>query len=650
MKPTEFRPVQLIFPGDASCYQIPPFQRNYQWGLQQIHGLVHDIKTATFEKPHWIGVALLSGAAEECSLKATEAGHVCYDVLDGQQRLLTTRIWCIALIDEYVRQTGSAPTLYSRERLTSIKVHALDFESWQSLTSKRMLEESKLSSFESNSILHAYFYFRLVILNGLSALMAEEPLDMPENEQDEVTWLNYLIELSEAPNEGYHPISPDDIIELINSSLEKIKMTTLLHEEGDEEIEVIFETLNSARVELGQWDLFRNYILIKSQQRGLEQKSLYTRALAKSESDIQKAKLDLGMTRNLDRFLYDFLIAEAIDSNLGPVRSDSTARRFKRFWETDGHEIDVERYLTDTLTPSMQTWLTAFQGLPRAGFKKTTVNLPDPAVRSLVRIEGLSKGPFVPLTSRILRDWLATNVPRDPDALVRQLRLVESFAVRMLLASEPFSPMRRLVSGACLEIFGKRTKTLEQWIQENSPTDDRIRSVMTQSVAVEVDHELQDPDRNMWPAKKDFGSRAKNRQVRAIFDGLIERREGVLAAKVAATPCKRNSPNEQISIEHFYPQSPNLWVSDLTDWGTDLDQMDSRLHAIGNIAILPAKINSSISNRPLAAKQEAIHNLQVPDWKVNHSFMVADLWGPKEIDTRTIELTELCLEVWKLGT
>ena len=644
MKTAQTSLIKLLFP-EGNCFQIPPFQRNYQWGTEKIQKLVSDIKSATFENQHWIGVALVGESATQCK-SGTELGHTCMDILDGQQRFLTLRLWCTALIDEFERQNPGQsltvrltnrdePVKFTREKFVDIQVHALDEDDWQLVKSRRVFKEKKFDKGNSSSVLKAYLYFRLILLTGLSAMIEDEVVEIPENKEGITGLIDYWI-----ANFKWKPVSSQDIREMMAATVERLDISVLQHESSDEPIEVIFETLNSQREELGQFDLFRNYLLISSKQHGKEQKALYSKHLATSEKSIQNAKLNLKV-KPLDRFLYDFIIGQAISSDT--VKMDSTVKLFRSSWESrDESDRDVAKYLDSALTPSMNAWLAAISGgkiqnhLP--------FELPESVSRSISRIEEISRGPLTPLVARVIFDW-SRRSDAGPTELKQELHWIESFAVRRLLAGHAFSPLRREIMSACREIFGGGKLTLKKWALTASASDFDIRRALMQTVAkdgvdpLEIDH----------VTNNEFYTRAGSRATRAVFDGIVEAREGQLGSRLVAQPGTRETKSGRIWVEHLYPQTNDRWLADLRAWGVDVSRMNSRLHALGNLAVIPAKIDITLSNNCLADKQSTLREAAIPEWKSLKPFMKARRWTPEAIDERTRSLTEDCLKIWKVS-
>jgi len=390
--------------------------------------------------------------------------------------------------------------------------------------------------------------------------------------------------------------------------------------------------------------LFRNYVLIKSQTHGKDQKDLYTKSLAKAEKAVNGAQTDLRQS-NLDRFLYDFLISEGIGSATGTLRADATSLEFRKYWESQPGSPDIKRYMSDTLVPSMECWLAAITASEKFKFKDREIKLEQRVWRCLRRIESMSRGPLVPITSKILKNWAEKNTS-DQTSLIEELKLVETLVARMILSATPLSPLRSLVISGCQELFVSKKMSLSYWVKENTPTDDRIRNIMGQTLpAIQNGVEIErDPEE--WIDGQEFYERSSSKQIRALFDAFVEKKEGHLGSILVGVPGKRETGKLGISIEHFFPQSPANWLSDFTLWKVDPVHMQNRLHCIGNIAVLPADINSKISNEKLDDKQKDLEELSVPQWKIDKLFHDSDIWGPKEIDARTRALVELAISVW----
>lgn len=119
--PDEVRaiPVGKLFSPDADRYSIPLYQRNFTWGEEEIHRLVHDVlDEAEHEdtKDYFLGNLVVAPPG-----RAAHRGEP-FDVIDGQQRLTTLYIFLTRLrtIPEARDQIGALqPLTYeAREKAT----------------------------------------------------------------------------------------------------------------------------------------------------------------------------------------------------------------------------------------------------------------------------------------------------------------------------------------------------------------------------------------------------------------------------------------------------------------------------------------------------------------------------------------------------
>jgi len=92
----------LLLERDA-CLVIPPYQRPYEWTRDRWQSLIRDIvESLTSQRDnHFIGVAITTESKPECSQAASQILHRHIDIIDGQQRLLTLRLWLQAIRNQF---------------------------------------------------------------------------------------------------------------------------------------------------------------------------------------------------------------------------------------------------------------------------------------------------------------------------------------------------------------------------------------------------------------------------------------------------------------------------------------------------------------------------------------------------------------------
>ena len=111
--------------------------------------------------------------------------------------------------------------------------------------------------------------------------------------------------------------------------------------------------------------------------------------------------------------------------------------------------------------------------------------------------------------------------------------------------------------------------------------------------------------------------------------------------------------NEIFSIEHIYPQEPENWISELREWGVSPGLMKERLHVIGNLGVIPSRLNSELSNNSYSDKKDVISDpkKEFPPLKVN-GYWTRDTqrkWTWEDIDARGAQLVNLILQYWKFN-
>lgn len=213
-------------------YQIPRYQRPYTWNEDQLSDFWNDL--INNHNSYFIGSFILNKE----TLK--ESGYV--DVIDGQQRMLTTTIF-IAVIRDLLKELDTKKSeliqiqdvaILDRNGNESYRVICGDstksyFEKYIQNTSSPIINSTPQTT-EENRIKKNYFYFYNSILDELK----KKP-----NKEDKI---KYLQELRER------------VADLIVIEIEI---------ESEEDAYEIFETTNARGVELSVADLLKNLIFKK---------------------------------------------------------------------------------------------------------------------------------------------------------------------------------------------------------------------------------------------------------------------------------------------------------------------------------------------------------------------------------------------------
>lgn len=131
--------------------KIPNYQREYVWSKIEWEDFFNDIKNIVKYnfKSHFMGTLLV---------KKNTSGN--YDIIDGQQRLITINIFLMAYRDFYLNKYDMRSIKYITSSLSN-RIKLSDDDNIYELLYNNLYDESKnISTNQSKNILKAYQFFR----------------------------------------------------------------------------------------------------------------------------------------------------------------------------------------------------------------------------------------------------------------------------------------------------------------------------------------------------------------------------------------------------------------------------------------------------------------------------------------------------------
>ena len=298
---TETRSISEFLSRNSTAFFIPPFQRSYAWGTNEIKRYFEDIKRIIESDlsddkdklEHFFGTLV----TKDTKMSTDKDGQIKYSnvtlIIDGQQRLTTTLIFLIALRDKVANNEEK-----ERIKYDYLLNHKSDFEDkiklkqvtkdWDNY--KALIKGEKA---QPSIIKNAYDTFCNLI-------------EKYQNENSKVSFDNYI------------------------SAIEKLNVANIILDERafkGEDPQIIFETLNSLGKPLTLSDLIRNYVLLK--QDANKQSEIY------DNEWFPKIEQELGDKSS--EFFRDFLQYK-ISSSVKVVSDNNTKEiyaDFKAFVETN---------------------------------------------------------------------------------------------------------------------------------------------------------------------------------------------------------------------------------------------------------------------------------------------------------------------------
>ncbi len=263
--------------GIDKAFIIPPFQRNYEWGIEQCEELFNDIVTSLkTKKTHYLGnVVYYLGENNGASFQEII-------LVDGQQRVTTILLLLCAIRDitdeENLKNSINNKYLKNQDEDENYRIRlkqtSYDEESFISLIDQDIKNANK-----DSNIIKNYTHFYNLIKKG--------------------------------------DFSPRELFEAIP----KLEVIDINLEIGNDlnTIQTVFEKINSTGKKLSSADLIRNYLLLAKNTK--EQEKLYKLYWTKIERTVTN--------EYISKFARDYLVMNIFDD----VSEEKTYKTFKNHFD-----------------------------------------------------------------------------------------------------------------------------------------------------------------------------------------------------------------------------------------------------------------------------------------------------------------------------
>jgi hypothetical protein len=596
-------------------FVIPPYQRSYQWIDKNWQTLIQDIMNVTTrpdtDPSHWMGIFLMS--AGKPIPGSLDQQHI---VVDGQQRLVTLRIWLAAL--EHAAKDNGKPL--DEFDCAEITVQDSDMPCYKAALGNQW-RDSTWREYLSQGPLGAYAYFRWILWLGEHALLSEEPIKFPPSrktakpfESFETEWKRY------CEKKEILQSTPADLRTLRDATLKRLKIYALSHQpQIDEPHAEIFDTLNGDRTPLEPLDHVRNSLFTRITEERIAQDT-YKKIWAPLEKRIRDCHTRRIKSETL--FLYDFLISQGQNKIQGSINSRRGAAHFAQMTGKLKDDTLVD-FLKDYVAPSMACWPAIIGRGTNFETGGRSIILESETHNLLQSIRELSEGPAVPAIMFYMVNFVRGVIPKQED-LRRYLHLIESYIVRWILGGRPLSPLRSRFIQILRDIDGK----IDITVLKNVLSSDCIKDQSIKKLSIN------DPYfEKVWSVK-----------VGAILRGIERSKSGA-----GSNWFQLGKKEGQYTIEHIYPQSSTKWEPDLLRWKQSKDEMNGLLHTLGNLTVVTFEHNRIVGNSAFKEKQKyPTKQGQAAPMKLNESWLTARRWTAKEIKDRTEELISSALEYWNI--
>ncbi|MFP6118396.1 DUF262 domain-containing protein [Helicobacter pylori] len=543
--------VNDFFALTGTIFSIPVYQRNYTWEEENCEKLLQDIiNISQNKKTHFMGsiTYILHWIDDEKSLRKLQE----FVIIDGQQRITTIMLLLKAIEtkipNEEVKKEIDGLLNLSGQKLR-LKPIKSDKEAFDLVMQNRSHEIQGVSHIRNN-----YRFFT-------------KELD------------NYI-------SKGYR-------IEEIYGAFLRLKIVAIGLELGEDDPQVVFESINATGVQLKGLDLIRNYLMMG--ENSDNQNRLYNTYWVPLEDWLGEGDLN-DFIKTYLRIYFEDRFKEG-EREVYYALKDHHRKNFPN--DIQGLMSDMREY-----GRIYQIFLDRDHYFLHRGDPQQLANL-RLRIKDLVKIKfGVAK-PFI---LRCARDFEEGKL--DYENFHEILQILTSYFVRRSVCGDSTPTLTRVLYSLYRQLENVSADALKRYLgksvgQMAFPNDDKIKAAFLV--------------RNAYAAN----------QVCKFILLEIEKLSN-------AEPPKE----ENLEVEHFYPKAPTQeWRDMVGDYFT-FEQ--DYLNNFGNLTL--SGQNQKLGNKPYEAKIELMEkysSLHLNDYFINNT----DSWGIEEVKARSEYLADQFCQV-----
>ncbi|MDZ4847771.1 MAG: DUF262 and DUF1524 domain-containing protein [Pirellulaceae bacterium] len=559
MKATEAK--LLDFLKKSPQFVIPIYQRTYSWTEKECLQLWDDIiRTGANDRisVHFVGSIVYIEKAD-----STVTTWEPLLVIDGQQRLTSVTLLIAAL----------AKSLGANEPVDGFSANFLRGYYLQNPLEKGERKFKLLLSQTDKETLTAIVDCR----------------DQPNANSVRITENFQLFEglLKERGND----------LATVCKGLAKLMMVDIKLKRGEDNPQLIFESMNSTGKRLSQADLIRNYILM-----GLESElqtqlyELYWRPM-----EVEFGQEAYGT--HFDSFMRHYLTVKT-----GEIpRLDEVYEEFK-----------VHANPLVATTSGVEALVKDIRGFSRHFCAMGLGVEPDTELKDAFHdLRELKVDVAYPFLLELYHDY--KNGQLSKVDLLACVRLIESYVFRRAICAIPTNSMNKT--------FATFTKAVDK--------ERYLESVQAQFLLL--------PSYRRFPTDDEFHRHIQTRDLYHF------RSRSYWLRRLENQGRKERVPVDEYTIEHIMPQNENL----SSDWRDSLGEdwkgvQKMWLHTLGNLTL--TAYNPDFSDRPFLEKRDMKaapeKGLRQSPLKLNQGFSTIEIWNEDAIKVRAIKLATEAVSVW----
>jgi len=378
-------------------------------------------------------------------------------------------------------------------------------------------------------------------------------------------------------------------LNVVYEGIQKLMIVDVRLQQGLDNPQMIFESMNSTGKALTQADLIRNFVLM-----GLPHE-LQTRLYTDYWRPMEVGFGTESYSSHFDEFMRFFLV---IHTGNHRIKKNEVYQEFKSY----SRKHDVE-----PLLQSLQEFAGYYCNIA-LGKEKDAV-LADP----FRDIRELRADVCYPLLMEVYHDYSQGRVSQAE--FVEVTLLVESYVFRRAVCDIPTNSLRQTFA-----TFARKLKK-----------DRYVESVKAEFLKL--------PSYRRFPANDEFMRQLKVRNLYAF------NRRSYWLRRFENFGRKERVAVQDYTIEHIMPQNENLSAAWVEALGENWQQVHARyLHTLGNLTL--TGYNSEYSDRPFEEKRDIAGGFRYSPLKLNKGLAECESWDEAAITKRANTLAKQAVDIW----
>lgn len=568
------RRIVELMTGAGTRFVVPVFQRPYSWDEDNCNQLWEDILAVG----RGAGAPHFTGSVVWIQHGTMSAGGITpLMLIDGQQRITTITLLVIALA-RYAKAHPERPLAFSFKEI---------------MGRGYLVDEYKAGD----------DHYKLSLSQGDRATLRtlEDNLENPDVEVDQgserllhnLRFFEGLVAGIDDPN-------------VVWAGIQRLEVVSISLTQGQDNPQLIFESMNSTGKDLSSADLIRNFVLM-GHPRQDELYQTYWRP-------IEVALGAFTYDSVFDEFVRDWLTVLYAPE---PLTRRDVYQAFKRHFEAQGYGRTVP---VENLLKEFRRFACYYADI--TGGRSDDLDV----ARLLKRIRRLDISVVDPLLMSMLDDMRSNAFGRE--GLLSMLSTVESYLFRRTVCDCPTNSLQKFFSS----LIGRLDRVQED---EGSSYVEAFEAFLLNEAGTA----------RRFPTDAEFSDHLRTRDAyhfrRSLY--LLSRLENSYHPKD-----ERDFTTGSYTIEHIMPQNARAhegWLQMLGD--VDDEGFEHLLHNLGNLTL--TAYNSELSDGTFEEKKaRAIGGYDNEYITISSALHDATEWMPTSIEDRASLLTKRALEVWPI--